>query len=92
MHEVRSGGLAERSGAWQALIDAKKQGLVKAIGLSTHHVDITEEAAQMPELDVVFPLLNYAGLGIRRGNEFASAEDMENAIALCSAKGKGVFT
>ncbi|MBR6812863.1 MAG: aldo/keto reductase [Oscillospiraceae bacterium] len=92
MHEVRSGGLGERPGAWQALIDAKKQGLVKAIGLSTHHVDITEEAALIPELDVVFPLLNYAGLGIRRGNEFASAEDMEKAIALCRKHGKGVFT
>ncbi len=92
MHEVRSGGLKERSGAWQALTDAKKQGLVKAIGLSTHHVDITEEAALISGLDVVFPLLNYAGLGIRRGDEFASAEDMEKAILRCSEMGKGVFT
>ena len=92
MHEVRSGGLEERSGAWQALVDAKKQGLVKAIGLSTHHVDITEEAAYMDELDVVFPLLNYAGLGIRRGDAFATAQDMEKAILLCRSRAKGVFT
>ncbi|MBR0306017.1 MAG: aldo/keto reductase, partial [Lachnospiraceae bacterium] len=68
MHEVRSGQLEERAGAWQALKDAKAKGLVRAIGLSTHHVDITWAAAEMEDLDVVFPLINYAGLGIRRGD------------------------
>ena len=68
MHEVRAGQLAARQGAWQALVDAKAQGLIRAIGLSTHHVDIAEAAAEMAELDVVFPLFNYAGLGIRRGD------------------------
>ena len=92
MHEVRSGQLEERKGAWQALIDAREQGLVRAIGLSTHHVDITEAAAEIPELDVVFPLINYAGLGIRRGSEFASREDMMAAIRLCHKAGKGVFS
>ena len=51
MHEVRSGQLEERSGAWEALKDAKEKGLVRAIGLSTHHVDITLEAASIEELD-----------------------------------------
>ena len=58
MHEVRSGQLDLRSGAWEALKDAKAKGLVRAIGLSTHHVDITMEAASMEDLDVVFPLIN----------------------------------
>ena len=57
MHEVRSGQLEERAGAWQALVDAKSRGLVRAIGLSTHHVDITRAAADIKELDVVFPLI-----------------------------------
>lgn len=92
MHEVRSGQLAERAAAWEALKDAKARGLVRAIGLSTHHVDITEAAAKMAELDVVFPLLNYAGLGIRRGNAFASREEMMAAITACHAAGKGVFS
>ena len=91
MHEVRPGQLEERSGAWQALIDAKAQGMVRAIGLSTHHVDITEQAASMTELDVVFPLINYAGLGIRRGDIFASVTEMEQAIEVCKQAGKGVF-
>jgi len=92
MHEVRHGQLEERHGAWEALIAARAGGLVRAIGLSTHHVDITEAAAQIPELDVVFPLINYAGLGIRRGNAFASREEMMDAIAKCHDAGKGVFS
>lgn len=92
MHEVRSGQLELRQGAWQALIDAKSKGLVRAIGLSTHHIDITKAAASMTELDVVFPLINYAGLGIRKGDEFGSKEEMLEAITLCHQAGKGVFS
>jgi len=92
MHEVRSGQLEERTGAWQALQDAKKQGLIRAAGLSTHHVDITKAAAAMPDLDVVFPLINYAGLGIRKGDDFASKEEMLEAIRECHNAGKGVFS
>ncbi len=92
MHEVRSGQLSLRQGAWKALKDAKKEGLVRAIGLSTHHVDITRAAASMEELDVVFPLINYAGLGIRKGDSFATKEEMLDAISQCHAAGKGVFS
>ena len=92
MHEVRSGQLELRAGAWEALKDAKAQGLVRAIGLSTHHVDITEKAASIEELDVVFPLINYAGLGIRKGDEFAKKEEMMDAITKCHNAGKGVFS
>ena len=92
MHEVRSGQLEERQGAWQALLDAKRQGLVRAVGLSTHHVDITFAAANMEELDVVFPLINCAGLGIRKGDAFADKEEMMEAIRACHRAGKGVFS
>lgn len=92
MHEVRSGQLEERQGAWEALKEAKKMGLVRAIGLSTHHIDITEAAASMEELDVVFPLINYAGLGIRKGEEFGSKEEMMHAIQMCHQAEKGIFS
>lgn len=92
MHEVRSGQLERRSGAWLALQDAKKEGSVRAIGLSTHHVDVAMAAASIDELDVVFPLINYAGLGIRKGEEFASKEEMLEAISACHRAGKGVFS
>ena len=92
MHEVRTGGFEERKGAWQALIDARSSGLVKAIGASTHHVDVTEEMASVPECDVVFPLINYASMGIRRGSDPASCEEMLAAIRACRNAGKGIFT
>lgn len=92
LHEVRSGQLAARRGAWQALIRARARGQVRAIGLSTHHVDVTAQAAAIDELDVVFPLLNYAGLGLRLGNQFATVAEMESAIATCKQAGKGIFT
>lgn len=84
--------LEERAGAWDALQDARAKGLVRAIGLSTHHIDVTEAAASMPELDVVFPLINYAGLGIRKGDAFGSKEEMLAAIRRCHRAGKGVFS
>lgn len=92
MHEVRPYQLDLRKGAWQALVDAKAQGLVRAIGLSTHHVDITEKAASMKDLDVVFPLINYASMGIRKGDEFATKEEMMEAIKTCHKAGKGIFS
>lgn len=92
LHEVRSGQWEQRKGAWEALLEARQRGRVKAVGISTHHVDVTVLAAELPELDVVFPLINYAGLGIRRGNAFASREEMLAAIGACRRAGKGVFS
>lgn len=92
MHEVRPGQLELRAGAWDALKDAKRAGLVRAIGLSTHHVDITMAAASMPDLDVVFPLINYASIGIRRGDNFATKEEMMESIRACHTAGKGIFS
>ena len=105
MHEVRTRQLPQRARAWEALQDARARGWIRACGLSTHHVNVAAAAAQMSELDVVFPLLNYAGLGIRTGEDpggigpagrsaerFASAEEMMEAIRLCRRAGKGVFT
>lgn len=92
MHEVRSGQLSRRAGALQALQDARRRGLVRAIGLSTHHVDVVEAAAALEEIDVVFSLINYAGLGIRCGEGFASADEMLCAITKCHDAGKGIFS
>lgn len=91
LHEVRSGDFARRRGAWEALNDAKAKGLVRAIGLSTHNVDVTEEIAENEECDVVFPLINYAGLGIRKGSGTGTAGEMLAAIRKCKAKGKGIY-
>lgn len=92
MHEVRAGQLKFRQGAWEALIEARRQGKVRAIGLSTHHIDVVEAAAAIKELDVVFPLINYASLGIRKGNAFGTADEMMAAIRKCHDAGKGIFS
>lgn len=92
LHEVRAGGDFEmRSGAWEALQNAKAKGLVRAAGISTHHVDVAESMIHVPECDLVFPLINRVGLGIRRGDVPGTPEEMAAAIAALSNAGKGVF-
>lgn len=92
MHEVRTGQFKERSGAWRCLNEAKAKGIIKAIGISTHNIDVTEEMAEIDECDVVFPLINYAGLGVRKGFKKGRAEEMASAIEKCHRVGKGIFS
>lgn len=92
MHEVRQDpDWYDRAGAWQCLLDYKAKGIVKAIGVSTHHIDVVERMADVPECDIVFPLINYAGLGIRKGAGAGTAEEMAAAIQKCLDAGKGIF-
>ena len=92
MHEVRQDpDWDSRAGAWQCLIDYKKKGIVGAIGVSTHHIDVVERMADVEECDIVFPLINYAGLGIRKGSQAGTAEEMAAAIKKCIDAGKGIF-
>lgn len=92
LHEVRSDpDFDNRAGAWAYLQEAKEKGLVKAIGVSTHHVDVAERMSSIPEVDVLFPLINLHGLGIRRGNNPGARDDMAAAIQEAANHGKGVF-
>ncbi|MDR2487669.1 MAG: aldo/keto reductase, partial [Clostridiales Family XIII bacterium] len=50
LHEVRTGGdFAARAGAWECLNDLKAKGVVRAIGLSTHYVDVAGQNAVIAE-------------------------------------------
>ena len=89
LHEVRPDEI--RTGAWDCLMDAKADGRIRAAGISTHHVDVLEEYIEKPGLDVVFPLINFAGMGIRRGSGHGSKEDMSRAMEKAHARGIGVF-
>lgn len=92
LHEVRSDpDWDNRAGAWRCLLDAKEAGLVKAIGVSTHHVDVAEKIAAVPEADILFPLINFKSLGIRKGSDPGTKEEMAAAIKACADAGKGVF-
>ena len=92
LHQVTPSWQAERQGALQALLEAKAEGKVRAIGISTHHQDVVLAAAEEPRLDLVFALYNHAGLGIRCGDEPGSADAMLQALQCCRDHGKGVFT
>ena len=92
LHEVRHGGdWEDRGGAWEYLNEAKAKGLIKAIGLSTHHTDVAEAASDFDGLDVLFPLINYAGLGIRKGAGSGLKEEMAAAIKNASGNGIGIY-
>jgi len=91
MHEVRTGQFAARAGAWQALQDARATGLVRAIGISTHHADVARAMADVAACDVIFALLNYRGMGIRCGQDAGTKEEMAAALTVCKAAGKGIY-
>ena len=92
LHELRHGGdFASRRGAFEALCEAKAKGLVQAIGASTHHVDVAERMAEIPEMDVLFALINYKGLGIRKGAGPGEKEEMGAAVKKAAEAGLGVF-
>jgi uncharacterized protein len=76
-----------RKGALQCLVDYKRKGIIKAIGISTHNVKVVEAAAMKKEIDIVFPLINKGGRGILEG----SVEDMQKAASLCEQNGKGIY-
>jgi aryl-alcohol dehydrogenase-like predicted oxidoreductase/Pyruvate/2-oxoacid:ferredoxin oxidoreductase delta subunit len=92
LHEVRHGSdLSDRRGAFEALCEAKMQGLVKAIGVSTHHVDVAEKAAEIPEADLLFALINHRGLGIRKSAGAGTREEMAVAVKKAAEAGLGVL-
>lgn len=92
LHEVRGAWDWEaRAGAWACLQDAKAKGIIKATGISTHHVDAAALTADIEELDVLFPLINFKGLGVRKGNGNGTKEEMAAAIEAAHKAGKGVF-
>ncbi len=76
----------ERSGALQCLLDYKSKGIIRAVGIATHVVPVVQKAAEIADVDVVFPLINKKGLGIVSG----TVADMVSAIQIASQNGKGI--
>lgn len=76
-----------RAGALERLVRLKEEGVVKAIGISTHYICAVRQAAQRDELDVIHPLTNLAGIGIMDGTQ----DEMAAAIEHAAAAGKGVY-
>lgn len=90
LHEVYPDELNDRyfrKEAFHELIEAKKQGKISAISLTTHSVKTVEFASEIEEIDVIMPLINYKGLGIVDG----TADDMLKAINTAKQNNKGIF-
>lgn len=73
--------------AYKCLEDAKKKGIIKAIGVSTHCVEMVRRAVYIPEIEIIHPLINFKGLGIQDG----TAEDMLIEIKRAYKNGKGIY-
>lgn len=80
--------LAGHRPALEYLLEAKKQGLVRAVGISSHSVEAVAAAAKMPEIDVIHPLLNMRGIGIING----TLEEMLVAVKSAYDQGKGIYS
>lgn len=89
LHAARVGTdvFEAREGALKCLLDYKSKGIIRAIGISTHSVEIVEKASEHSDMDIIFPILNKAGMGILDGTLI----DMERAIEQCFTNGKGVY-
>lgn len=83
LHEIR--GMADfnaRKGAWRALRELREAGKIRAIGISTHHVDACRGMASEKDCDVVFTLINRAGLGIRDSGITSEEENARMPLSL----------
>ncbi len=77
----------KRAGALSALVDLKKKGIIRAVGISTHALEVVEKSAEIDEIDIVFPIINMIGLGIIGG----TVEEMIQAIKKVYHCGKGIY-
>ncbi|HOB91023.1 MAG: aldo/keto reductase [Bacillota bacterium] len=88
LHEQESRlTLKGHAGALDCLRDLKAEGLVRAIGVSTHYVDVVRACALNPVVDVVHPIYNWKGIGVQGG----SVEEMRDAIQFARDMGLGVY-
>lgn len=88
LHEQESGlTLKGHAQALQYLWRVKEQGLVRAVGISTHAVAGVRAAALHPLVEVIHPLFNQAGIGIIGGG----APEMLEAIRFAHLMGKGIY-
>ncbi len=79
---------AERAEVWDYLLEAKQSGLIRHLGVATHSVGVVKEAAGIPEVEVIHPLINLTGMGIQDGG----ASDMLAAIEPAKEAGKGIYS
>ena len=88
LHEQESAQTIK--GHWEAyeeMLRYKSKGYIRALGISTHTVSGVKGATQTEEIEIIHPLYNYMGWGIKDG----SAADMLNAIKDAHTAGKELY-
>ncbi|WP_333522126.1 aldo/keto reductase [Dendrosporobacter sp. 1207_IL3150] len=78
-------------GHWEALeylFEAKEKGMIRAIGVSTHTIEVVRVVSLIDEIDVIHPILNMRGIGICDG----AVEQMLEAINFAASMDKGIYT
>ena len=78
---------SKRAGALNALCDLKEKGKIRAAGVSGHSAELISVSADVDEIDIVFPIVNYTGMGIIGG----TLKDMLASIERCREAGKGLY-
>ncbi|MCK5848934.1 MAG: aldo/keto reductase [Caldisericia bacterium] len=64
--------------ALRAIYDAKEQGKVRAVGVSTHSVQLTKDLLMHPEFEVIHPIFNKVGHGLIHGSIEQQKENIKN--------------
>jgi aryl-alcohol dehydrogenase-like predicted oxidoreductase len=88
LHLVRSEeDFGERREALDCLLEYKRKGTVRAIGLSTHTLEGLRPAINHPELEIVLPCVNRKGLGVNDG----TLEELLQLLEALKNLGKGIY-
>lgn len=77
----------DRKGALECLLENRRKGRIKAVGISSHSIPVIRKASDNPSIDIVLSILNLTGVGLIDGNR----SDMEDAVQACIKNGKGVY-
>ncbi len=68
LHGVRTDTeLQTRMDAFNAMVKLKKEGKIRAVGLSSHGLSVLKTILEMPEMDLVWARINYAGINMDSG-------------------------
>lgn len=73
--------------AIEYFIRAKQEGKIRAIGISTHKVAGAKAVKEIPEIEIIHPIVNKAGIGINDG----TIEDMLIELKHLHNMGKGIY-
>lgn len=88
MHEQESEHtLRGHREALEYYLELKEQGIIRAVGLSTHHIAAVKASLRLPEIEVIHPITNRTGLGICDG----TMDEMLSALREAYETGKAIY-